>query len=146
MIDTKALIRAYLATASPATNPLIAIVDSRIFVPRLPENTTLPAVSLLRIGGESTPYIPETPTPLFQFDCWAEDIDGGLSGPRGAREVYNALYDALQGIQEVAVTVGGNTYAIMSAIERGHGIDLVDDQIITYFEVRATFDIMMRTA
>ena len=131
--DTNAIIRSYLTTASPAVNPLIALVGGRIYCPRLPENATLPAIDFFTRGGESTPYIPGIPEPSIQFDCWAANsID--------AREVYRALYDALQGIQDV--TVG--SYKILSAIEEVQGQDLVDVEIPNYFRVLTFFKIMVR--
>ncbi len=131
--DVNAIIRSYLTTSSTLVDPLIALVAARIYCPRLPENATLPAVSFFTRGGTSTPYIPGIPEPSVQFDCWAEN-------PIDAREVYRALYDALQGIQNV--TVGA--YQIMSAIEEVQGQDLVDVEIPNYFRVLTFFSIMIR--
>ena len=103
--DTNAIIRAYLATQTALT----ALVSTRIYSPRLPENATLPAIGFFTRGGSSTPYIPGIVTPSVQFDCWADN-------PIEARQVYRALYNALQGIQNVnagtVVVVGtdGNDY------------------------------------
>jgi len=94
LFDTNAVIRAYLA----ADTTLAALVGTRIYCPRLPENATLPAVGFFTRGGTSTPYIPDMPSPSVQFDCWADS-------PIGARRVYAALYRALQGIQNVSVAV-----------------------------------------
>ena len=143
--DTNAIIRTYLTTASPATNPLIALVGSQIYCPRLPENVKLvtalgvstPAISFFSRGGTSTPYIPGIITPSVQFDCWATDAP---SGPIKAREVYRTLYDALQGIQNV--TVGADK--ILSAIEVVQGMDLVDSEIQNYFRVLIFFSVMIR--
>lgn len=94
--DTNSVIRAYLATCTTLT----ALVGSRIYWPRLPENVPiavqLPAVSFFTRGGTSTPYIPGIPSPSVQFDCWADN-------PITARQVYRALYDNLQGIQNVNI-------------------------------------------
>jgi len=127
--DTNTIIRAYLATCTTLT----ALVGTRIYCPRLPENATLPAVSFFSRGGTSTPYIPGIVSPSVQFDCWADD-------PIEAREVYRALYDNLQGIQNI--TVG--SYQIMSAIEEVQGQDLVDTEIPNYFRVLTFFSIMIR--
>ncbi len=94
LADTNAIIRAYLATDAG----LAAIVGTRIYCPRLPENATLPAVGFFTRGGLSNPYIPGLPSPSVQFDCWADK-------PDGARRVYGALYTALQGIQNISVAV-----------------------------------------
>lgn len=139
--DTNTIIRTYLITPSAKTNPLIALVGERIYCPRLPENVTLanvagnstPTISFFTRGGTSTPYIPGMPSPSVQFDCWANNL-------MDAREVYRALYEALQGIQNV--TVGA--YKIMSAIEEVQGQDLVDVEIPNYFRVLTFFNIMIR--
>ena len=140
--DTNSIIKSYLGTSSTKVDPLIALVSDRIFCPRLPENEDLtngPAISFFTRGGTSTPYIPGIPEPSVQFDCWA--IDASLvSGFIIARQVYRALYDALQGIQNV--TVG--SYQIMSAIEEVQGQDLVDIEIPNYFRVLTFFTIMIR--
>jgi len=128
--DTNSIVRAYLVTDAALT----ALVGTRIYCPRLPENATLPAISFFTRGGTSTPYIPGIPSPSVQFDCWADNsID--------AREVYRALYDALQGIQNIAT---GTTQGIISAIEEVQGMDLVDVEIPNYFRVLTFFSIMVR--
>jgi len=127
--DTNSVLREYLATCTTLTD----LVGAGIYCPRLPENHTLPAVSFFTRGGTSTPYIPGIPEPSVQFDCWAANfID--------AREVYRALYDNLQGIQNI--TVG--SYQIMSAIEEVQGQDLVDELVPNYFRVLTFFRIMVR--
>jgi len=127
--DTNSIIFSYLVTQAP----LVALVGRRIFTPRLPENATLPAISFFTRGGTSTPYIPGIPEPSVQFDCWADN-------PITARQVYCALYDALQGIQDI--TVGA--YKILSAIEEVQGQDLVDVEIPNYFRTLTFFRIMVR--
>ena len=127
--DVNSIIKAYLDTCTTLT----ALVSTRIYCPRLPENATLPAVSFFTRGGTSTPYIPGIPEPSVQFNCWADN-------PIDAREVYRALYDNLQGIQNI--TVG--SYQIMSAIEEVQGQDLVDNEIPNYFRVLTFFRVMVR--
>lgn len=136
--DTNEIIREFLVNRATLTG----VVGTRIYTPRLIEKATLPAVSFFTRGGSSTPYIPGIVTPSVQFDCWAKDI-AGTSGPIGARAVYNALYDVLQGIQMQTVTVGGTDYKILSAIEEVQGMDLVDSEILTYFKVLTFFSIMI---
>ncbi len=144
--DTNTIIRNYLITSSTLVDPLIALVGERIYCPRLPERVDLadgPAIGYFTRGGLSTPYIPGMPEPSVQFDCWATDAEVGGVVTKGfgiAREVYRALYDALQGIQNV--TVGA--YKIMSAIEEVQGQDLVDVEIPDYFRVLTFFSIMIR--
>ncbi len=134
--DTNAIIRAYLITCGTLT-ALIGGVTPRIYCPRLPENCTWPAnegaISFFTRGGTSTPYIPGIPEPSVQFDCWA-------STPVTARNIYNKLYDNLQGIQDI--TVGA--YKILSAIEEVQGQDLVDVEIPNYFRTLTFFSIMVR--
>lgn len=131
MIDTNAIIRAYLAV-----NPgLIGLVGAKIYCPRLPEGCVLPALSFFTRGGSSTPYIPDIPSPSIQFDCW-----GG--SPIVARQVYRALYDALQGIENVIVTIGAATYRILSAREEVQGQDLMDE-VPNYFRVLTFFGVTL---
>src|SRR4030042_3340303 len=94
--DTNSIIRTYLTTPSVLTNPLLALVGTKIYCPSAPENASLPNVTFFTRGGKSTPYIPDKPSPSVQFDCWADDSIE-------ARGVYRKLYDALQGIQNVIV-------------------------------------------
>lgn len=149
--DVNAIIRTYLTTASAATNPLIALIGDQIYCPRLPENVKLldgaglstPAISFFARGGTSTPYIPGMVTPSIQFDCWATDtiiITPPDPGFQKARQVYRALYDALQGIQNV--TVG--SYQIKSALEEVQGVDMVDVEIPEYYRVLTFFSMMIR--
>ena len=131
--NTNTIIRTYLTTASTLADPLIALIAGRIYCPRAPENATLPNVTYFTRGGRSTPYIPDLPSPSIQFDCWADD-------PIEARVIYGTLYDALQGIQNVAV--GSNT--ILSAIEEVQGQDLVDTDIPGRFRVLSFWEIMVK--
>ncbi len=134
--DVNAIVRAYLADA--VVNPALdALVNGRIYCPRLPENAALPAIGFFTRGGTSSPYIPDLPNPSCQFDCWANN-------PIVARQVYRALYDALQGIQDTKVTIGLTDYYILSAIEEVQGQDLVDVEIPNYFRVLTFFSIIVR--
>lgn len=137
--DSNKIIRAYLVGQATLTD----IVDTRIYCPRLPESCTLPALGFFTRGGASTPYIPGIITPSVQFDCWAKD-EVDKAGPIGAREVYRALYDVLQGIQNITATVGGSDYEIMSAIEEVQGQDLQDIDIPSYYRVTTFFSLMIR--
>lgn len=139
--DSNAIVREYLASNTDAAT-LQALVGARIITPRLPQNTTLPALGFLTRGGASTPYIPGIVEPSIQFDCWDDNAIG-------ARAVYNALYDALQGMERTAVVVGGTTYYILSAIEEVQGQDLIeqglgDVDIPEYFRVLSFFRFMIR--
>jgi hypothetical protein len=132
MLDSNVPIRAYLA----ANAGLIALVGTRIYVPRLPENAVLPALGFFTRGGTSTPYIPTIPSPSVQIDCWGRT-------PQEARQVYRAVYDALQGIQNVTVTIGLTDYVILAAREEVQGQDLADE-IQGYYRVLTFFEIMLR--
>ncbi|HUV56618.1 MAG TPA: hypothetical protein VMV84_05230 [Dehalococcoidales bacterium] len=131
--DTNSILKEYLDTRTTLTDLVKAAGESaRIYCPRLPENATLPAVGFFVRGGTSTPYIPGIISPSVQFDCWA-------ASPIVARQVYRALYDNLQGIQNVKV----GSYYIMSAIEEVQGQDLADE-IPGYFRVLTFFSVMIR--
>ena len=131
--DSNSIIRAYLVAATT----LVALVGTRIYCPRLPENAMLPAVGFFTRGGVNKPHIPGMLEPSVQFDCWA-------SSPIVARQVYRALYDNLQGIQRKVVTVGGINYIIWSAIEEAQGQDLVDVDIPNYFRTLTFFRFMIK--
>ena len=131
--DTNSIVRAFLVLQTALTN----IVETKIYCPRLPENTELPALGFFTRGGSSDPYIPGIVMPSVQFDCWGES-------PQTARQVYRALYDVLQGIQNQPVVVDGSNYKILSAIEEVHGQDLVDIDIQGYFRTLTFFSIMIK--
>lgn len=133
MIDTNAIIRTYLLTDAP----LAAVVSTRIYVPIIPEKATIPAISFFTRGGSSTPYIPPIPAPSVQFDCYGRTA-------LEARQVYRLLYDALQGIQNVAVTIAPTTYRILGAREEVQGQDLLDADIVNYYRVMTFFEIKIR--
>ena len=142
--DTNSIIRAYLITQTALTT-LIGGATPRIYCPRLPENATLPAVSYFTRGGSSDLYVKPILSPSVQFNCWALDYDGAPSHASvRAREIYRALYDALQGIQMIKVTLGLIDYYIMSAREEVQGQDLVDVDVPNYFSVLSFFEIMIR--
>ena len=129
--DANAILRVYLA-ADPG---LIGAVGSKIYCPRLPEKVVLPALGFFVRSGNSTPYIPPLTEPSFQFDCWGRN-------PIEARSVYTALYDCLQGIENVAVVIGTDTYYIKSAIEEVQGQDIQDVEYPNYHRVLSFFKIM----
>lgn len=138
--DSNSIIRAFLVGETTLTD---IVGTDGVYCPKLPEDTSLPAVGFFTRGGDSTPYIPGLISPSVQFDCWAEDVTGKI-GPIGAREVYSALYDVLQGIQREVVDVGGTDYIIWSAIEEMQGQDLQDVDIPTYFRVMTFFRFMIK--
>ena len=131
--DTNSIIFEYLMNQTTLTD----IVATRIWSPRLPKNTPLPALGFFTRGGVSIPYIPCIVSPSVQFDCWA-------TTPIAARQVYRALYDVLQGIQNQSVTVDGSDYMILSAIEEVQGQDLQDVDVRNYYRVLTFFSIMIR--
>ena len=137
LVDTNLLIRTYLLTSSVTNDPLIALIGAKLYQGRLPLNAVLPAISYLTRGGVASPEVPSVVSPSIQFDCWA-------SNPTGAREVYRALYDAMQGLGNAEVTIGGTTYYITKAREEVQGQDLQDIDIPSYFEVRTFYSVTVR--
>jgi len=134
MIDTNIVILTFLLSKSDITD----LVRQKVYTANpLPENVALPAIAFFTRGGSSTPYIPGIVTPSVQFDCWG-------TSPKAARQVYRALYDVLQGIQNQSVTVGGSDYKILSAIEEVQGQDLQDVDIPAYYRVLTSFSIMIK--
>ena len=130
--DVNQVVRKYLVENADII-AFFAPDSPRVFCPRLPENTELPAIGLFVRGGVSTPYIPPLVNPSFQIDCWYDN-------PIGARSLYLAVYSALQGIQNVKV---GSNY-ILSAIEEVQGQDLQDQDVPNFFRVLTFFEIMIR--
>ena len=130
--DVNAILRVHLA----ANAGLVAIVGAKIYCPRVPENTALPALGFFARGGDSNPYIPQIVSPSYQFDCW------GTSAIQ-ARSLYVALYDCLQGLQNATITIGATTYRILSAVEEAQGQDIQDVDEIGYHRVIAFFDVMI---
>ena len=134
MIDTNAVIKAYLDSDAG----IHGVVADRIYCPRLPENAILPAIGFFTRGGpRANPHIPPLLSPSKQFDCWDKN------DPIVARQVYRVLYDALQGIQNVKVTIGATDYYILSAEEEVPGQDLIDPDT-GWFKVLTFFEIMVR--
>lgn len=125
--DTNKIIRAYLIT-QPA---LIALVSTRIYAARpLPEGCTLPALTFFSRGGAGgNPNIAGIVTPSVQFKCWAND-------PIVARQVYRALYDSLQGLQDAG--------SILSATEEVQGQDGQDPDVPELYYVLTFYSFMLR--
>ena len=132
MTDSNAVILAYLSAQASLT----ALVSTRISCPKL-IGTTLPALSFLTRGGVSSPYIPDMLEPSVQFSCWGAD-------PIIARQVYRALYDALQGIENQKVTISYSDYYIISAAEEVQGQDLQDPDAPYFYKVLTFFNFKMR--
>lgn len=130
--DTSVILRAYLLTS-----PLSAAVGGRVYLFRAPENAALPNVTLFHRGGRSDPYIPDIPAASKQIECWA-------AAPLEARSIYRVLYNALQGIQNVPISVGGNDYVILSAIEEAHGQDALDTGIPNRYRVLSFWEIKIK--
>lgn len=124
MNDTNKVIHKLLSSDAG----IIALVGTRVYCPRAPENTDKPFLTFKGSGGTGNPYIPDIPEPAVQIDCWAEDL-------KEAREIYWAVYSLLQGLQGESVTIGANTYRVLSAIEEVAGQDLEDVDIPGLFRV-----------
>ena len=135
--DTNTIIRTYLLTKAAIT----ALVGQRIYCPRAPENATLPNITFFTRGGTSLPIKDGIASPSVQFQCWDDNAIG-------AREVYRALFDSLQGTggyydSYTPVVVGANTYNILSAREETQGQDL-QDEIPGYYDVLTFFEIKIK--
>jgi hypothetical protein len=146
VVDVNTLVRQYLQAPQALTNPLIALIGTRIYQGRLPENVVLPAVSYFVRGGTANPSVVNALSPSIQFDCWAKDDEGPpfVSGVITARNVYRKLYDALQGLYDAPVVIGGTTYFIVKAREEVQGQDLPDAEIPNYFRVLTFFQVTIR--
>lgn len=131
--DTNSIIRSYLLSKTTLTD----IVGQRIYCPRLPKDTVLPALGFFTRGGTPITCIREIEIPSVQFDCWAES-------PIAARLIYSALCEILQDIQLVPVTFDGHIYSIIHALREVEGQDLVDIDIPNYFRVLTYFKMVIR--
>ncbi len=149
LVDTNHLIRTYLTTSAALTDPLLNLIggaaNPRLYSPRLPQKHTLPAISFFTRGGRASAELPHIFSPSVQFDCWALSYRGESSSASiRAREVYRKLYDALQGLGSITVTLDGTPYYIVKAFEEVQGQDLVDSEILNYFRVITFYSITIR--
>ena len=113
MIDTNKAIRLILI----ADSALIATVPAvRIQAGPLRSGTTLPAVTIENVGGETDENLPLI-SPTVQIRCWAEE------DPEEARLVYRLGHDALYDKRGVDLGVNG---FLLNAREAVHGQDLID--------------------
>lgn len=137
MVDTDAIIRAYLA-ADPG---VAGVVGVRVYCPRLPEDCTLPALSFFTRGGAPLPSYTRVVTPSIQIDCWATTL-------AVARQLYGEVYEALHAHWGYPVVIGGTTYAIMSAQEEVHGQDMMDvdgaGSFIGYWRVLSFYSVAIK--
>ena len=116
---------------------LVAVVGTKVYAPRAPENAVLPFITLFTRSGTPNPHIPPMLEPSVQFDCWADN-------PREAQSVYRMLYDVLQGKQRQVVTVDGTDYIIWESVCEIEGQDLVDVDIQGYFKTMTFFKFMIK--
>lgn len=131
------VIWAYLA-GKAAITAIVGTDPIRIYSPRVPEGSELPALGYLSRGGPpNNPYIPGIQKVSFQFDCWADSF-------LGARALSLALYNSLQGVQNEDVLVDGTTYKILGARAETPGQDMQDLDIPTWFRVLIFYEIMVK--
>jgi hypothetical protein len=115
MIDTNKAIRLILV----ADAALIATVPAaQIQVGPVRSGTTLPAVTLETVGGETDGDLPLI-SPTVQIRCWSE------KDPEEARLVYRLVHDALH--DRRGVDLGANGF-LLNAREAVYGQDLVDPE------------------
>jgi hypothetical protein len=118
MIDTNIVIRNYLISKPTLT----ALVGDRIYgVKPLPESVTFPAIQFFTRGGSSMSEVPEILFPSVQFSCWDNN-------PIGARTLYSAFYNVMNGLKGAIVTIDGMNY-YMNAYEEGYGQDIQETEI-----------------
>ena len=115
MIDTNKAVRLILI----ADAALIATVPAaQIQAGPLRSGTTLPAVTLETVGGETDESLPLI-SPTVQVRCWSK------GDPEEARLVYRLVHDALY--DRRGVDLGANGF-LLSAREAVHGQDLIDPE------------------
>ena len=81
--------------------------------------------------------VPKVISPSIQFTCWDDN-------PEGARDVYRALYDVLNGLSDAEVVRDAVTYWITGAFEEVHGQDIQDVDIPGFYRVLAFYSITIR--
>jgi len=134
MVDTNIVILTYLLSKTDITD----LVSTRVYAANpLPENATLPAINFFTRGGTSIPEVPVVVSPSVQFNCWAET-------PEGARGVYRALYDVLNGLNNAEITIDGTNYYITYAREEVQGQDVQDINIQGFWNTMAFYSITIR--
>lgn len=114
MVDSNEVVRAFLV----AQPEIQAVVDQRVFCPRIPEDSELPAIGLHTAAGHGLEKLPEVFSASVQIDCWASTL-------MEAREVYRTVYDVMQ--WRWGLTSGAST--LLSIYEETHGQDMPEEPL-----------------
>lgn len=115
MIDTNKAVRLILI----ADAALIATVPiAQIQAGPLRSGTTLPAVTLENVGGNTDKNLPLI-SPTVQIRCWSE------TDPEEARKIYRLVHDALY--DKRGVDLGADGF-LLNAREAVQGQDLIDPE------------------
>lgn len=98
MIDPNALLLTFLDddTANAALN---ALVGDRIYVGRLPNDVTLPAIRIIPVTGESLVHSPVLERG-FKFQCYADKGE-----EVSAMAVARGIHDALHGVSNSTFSI-----------------------------------------
>ena len=115
---------------------VLSLISTRLYPTMLPRvNNVFPAASMMVIGGSSETIVPIQDA-LVQFSCWSE-----LTRLE-ARSIYEAIRDALHGIEMITVASG----FIFSALESVPAQDLIDkDANPELYRTLGTFNVKYRT-
>jgi len=134
MVNSNIVIRDWLIAQTGITD----LVSNRVYAANpLPENVTLPAISFFTRGGSSIAEVPTIIMPSVQFNCWA-------SSNTGAREIYRALYDELNGLNNAQITIDGTDYFILYSREEVQGQDISDESIPGFWNTMSFYTITIR--
>jgi len=109
---------AYLLSQSPVT----ALVGTRIYKVRRPQATTLPAITVSKVGQEPSFYqakASSAATARFQISCWGATQDA-------ARSVAEAVRGELDGYRAGTWGSGGTATTILCA-DHLDDYDLADE-------------------
>lgn len=100
-----------------ASTAVTALVSTRIYTDSLPDNVTLPAISVHPITDLEDENVPDAMTARVQVSCWSNPvISGGQRSPNEIENIADAVEAAisktkLEWINETW-TIGTKTYTV----------------------------------
>lgn len=100
-----------------ASTAVTALVSTRIYTDSLPDNVTLPAISVHPITDLEDENVPDAMTARVQVSCWSNPvISGGQRSPNEIENIADAVESVLsktrlEWINE-SWTIGTKTYTV----------------------------------
>ena len=143
------MITAMVQTKLLATTAVTALVSTRIYVDGMPQNPTLPAITIHPVSGVPDKDVSKATSAQVQVSCWSNPaVTGGLRSPAQVETVAAAVRAVLHkprlNTSPQRWTVGSVSYDIITCRCTG-GVRLIDpgtnwyhipvDVLIEYNEV-----------